>query len=135
MSEFPAYESHLREHVKELYELYDTNIRAVDQWKQILSEHNAEYFVQEILRIALREAKVLLNADKAPTVEQVLALPEIGDDYSPGVYHGVLTMPGNANQTWAYVGSDNIPAEHLTKTPGKHVERLYSSKLSVQRGR
>lgn len=75
------------------------------QWKKLLSEHDLEYWSTQISGITLPQAKELLAGVAAPTTGQLLSLPPINGDYSPGVYYGLILTPSDPNSTFGYGGS------------------------------
>jgi hypothetical protein len=53
----------------------------------------------------LPEVKVMFGASRPPTLEELRKLPRINGDANPGVYLVIIHTPGQANDTYIYIGS------------------------------
>ncbi|KAK4966380.1 hypothetical protein LTR42_011543 [Elasticomyces elasticus] len=105
----------------------DLHAKPVEEWHSLLSD------------MILPEAKVLMEADRAPTVEELLALPEIDGDWNPGAYISIIisyTEDGLIDfieLVYLYTGSATAVAKGLVCRTAQHdnpVVRAYETKRS-----
>ncbi|KAM0717181.1 hypothetical protein Q7P37_007033 [Cladosporium fusiforme] len=97
------YEQRLRTYLAVILTLEGLDVSP--QWKKLLSEHDLEYWCAQVSGITLPQSKKLLAGIAAPTKGQMLTLPPIDGDYSPGVYYGLILTPNDPNSTFGYSGS------------------------------
>lgn len=130
MSEHSVYEKRLRQYVAELLRLDGLDVSP--QWKGLLAKHDLEYWCSRISSITLPQAKKLLAGKFAPTKGQLLALPGIGDDWSPGVYYGLILTPKEPESTYAYTGSATKGGFGLEGRTSQHKSPQYRAAASKQ---
>ena len=55
-------------------------------WVKTIGTRSVDQWADDVSAITLPQTKTLLAADRAPTVDELLALPVVGTESRPGVY-------------------------------------------------
>ena len=75
----------------------------------------------------LDQVKHVLSHDEAPSIAELMALPEIGDTWHPGVYIGNILTDRllHDGHDFVYIGSATSPAKGLVVRVGMHLDPKY----------
>ncbi|KAK5742327.1 hypothetical protein LTR17_003339 [Elasticomyces elasticus] len=127
--DFPIFEARLREYCDGYLKLDMADM--TPQNYAILHDKSPEEWAKLASSIVVPEAKALLSLDKAPTIEELLTLlPEIGEDWHPGVYIELIVpdpdhMSDCVETSFTYIGSATKVALGLVCRCSEHARPTY----------
>lgn len=132
MSDFEVYEFRLRLYLRKLLSRPGTELS--ESFLTVIPSRSLEQWAQDVSKITLPAAKSLLQADRAPTDEELVALPKTKGVYKPGVYQGTILTPGDPSDSYGYDGSATAPAEGIEGRILQHQNPEYRARYMKRGG-